>query len=184
MISGFGALILAVLLLLLIIVWVRAASTRREFPFTGDGLRPSDDKNLNACPPEFVSRIFGDDDIEFISRLKSSQLEKLFRQERNAVALVWVQQTSSAVRQIMRQHLETSRQSEDLEFATEASIFLQYAQLRFICAFLFALIDLVGTQRLRSLAIYTVNLTERIGETQRAFQLAAQTREISSARSS
>ena len=101
--------------------------------------------------------------------------------ERHAVALLWVQQTSAAVRRIMRRHLEASRTSQDLEFAVEVRVFLQYAQLRVICGGLFLLVGLAGPQRLRGMALYAHRLTQRIGGVLREFESGARAREISGA---
>jgi hypothetical protein len=166
-----GPLIVAVLLLLLILVWVRAALGQRDLLSDPDASPPPENGDAGICPPEFVSRIFAGEDLEFISRLELPHLEKFFRRERNAVALLWVQQTTAAIRRIMRQHLESSRRSKDLKFETEARIFVQYAQLRFICGVLFVSIELVGPERLRGLAMYAEELTEHLGHAQLEFDL-------------
>jgi hypothetical protein len=138
---------------------------------------------VEVCPPETVEQIFSDADLEFILRMKSPQLERLFRRERNAVAHLWVQQTSTAISQVMRQHLETSRQSHDLEFSTEAGIFLRYAELKLICGVLSVSIELLGPQKIRGLAVYADRLTQSIGKVQRALAAATQTREMGGAES-
>ena len=175
-----GPLIIAVLLLSLILVWRRATSITRGVPLESDAPSVLDDGIVGACPPEFVSKIFSREDLKFISRIGSPQLQMFFRQERNGVALVWVQQTSCAIRKIMRQHVEISRRSKDLEFTTEAKLFLQYVQVRFICAFLFASIELVGPHRLRGIAFYAHELTQRA---QQAFDPAMQENGIRGMRS-
>jgi hypothetical protein len=160
------ALLAAVLLLFVVLVWVRSALGQRDLLSDSDAPLFHKSEDVIPCPPEFVSRIFAREDLEFISRLDSPQLENNFRRERNAIALLWVQETSAAIRRIMRQHLEVSRRSKDLNFATEAKIFVQYAELRFICGFLFVSIELVGPQRLRSLAMYAEELSQRLGHSQ------------------
>jgi len=181
MIGTFSALIGAAVLLLLLLVWIRAHSTSRG---TSSAWEPSlyekGDK-VEACPPEFVSHIFSGDDLLFILHMESPRLERLFHRERNAVAHLWVRQTSAAIGQIMRQHLEITRQSHDLEFATEAGIFLQYAELKLICIILSASIELAGPQRLCGLAVYADKLTQSIGDAQRAFAAVTQNREIGGA---
>ena len=174
MIEFFGPLVIAVLLLSVILAWVRASSVSRDLPLELDGPSVHDDNMVWACPPEFVANIFSCEDLKFISQIGSPELEKYFRLERNGVALVWVQQTSASICKIMRQHVETSRRSRDLEFKTEARIFVQYAQIRLICAFLFVSIELLGPQRLRGLALYAHELTQRIGRARQAFDLATQ----------
>jgi hypothetical protein len=175
-----SALIGAVVLQVLILVWIRADSTRHP-PSVLDGWLPDQGDAVEVCPPEFVSQIFSGQDLAFISRLESPDLKRHFLRERSAVALLWVQQTSAAIRRIMRRHLEASRLSEDIEFAMEARIFLQYAQLRLICGVLFLLIGLAGPQRLHGMAVRAYKLTQHIGEVLREFESGAGTREMDGA---
>lgn len=181
MIGTGSALIAAAVLLLLLWIWVRADATSRELRLGLDERLPGGGENAEACPPEFVSRIFSGDDLAFVWRLDSPELKRQFRRERQAVALLWVQQTSAAIRRIMRGHLEASRASQDLEFAVEVRVFLRYAQLRVICGALFLLVGLAGPQRLRGMALYTHRLTQSIGGVLREFEAGARSREISGA---
>jgi len=176
-----SALIGAVVLLVLILIWIRADSTSRRLPSTLDGWLPDQGDAVEVCPPEFVSQIFSGQDLAFISRLESPDLKRHFLRERSAVALLWVQQTTAAIHRIMRRHLEASRLSEDIEFAMEARIFLQYAQLRLICGVLFPLIGLAGPQKLHGIALYADSLTQRIGNVLREFESGAGTREMDGA---
>ena len=112
MIGPGSALIAAVGLLLLIWIWIRADATSRELPLAPDEWLPGGGEDAEACLPEFVSRIFSGDDLAFVWRLDSPELKSQFRRERHAVALLWVQQTSAAVRRIMRRHLDASRRRQ------------------------------------------------------------------------
>lgn len=184
MIGVTTAMIAAVVLLVLILVWIRVAATSRELPLASDEWQFGKGDNREACPPEFVSRIFSDDDLAFVCRQGSHELKRFFRRERSAVALLWVQETSAAIRRIMRRHLEASRLSEDLEFAVEVKVFLQYAQLRVTCGVLFLLIGLAGPHRLRGMALYTGRRTQRIGAYLREFESRTFAREMNGARPS
>jgi hypothetical protein len=161
-----AALFVAVLLLFLILVWVRANLGQRAGLSNWDSALTGESEVADPCSPEFVSRIFESEDLKFISRFESPQLQKFFRRERSAVALLWVQETTAAIRGIMRQHLEASRRSKDLHFATEVKIFAQYAQLRFLCGVLFVSIGLVGPQKLCGVALYAQELTQQLGHAQ------------------
>ena len=183
MIGASSALIGAVVLLVLILAWIRADSTSRHLPSVLDAWLPDEGGAAEVCPPEFVSQIFSNRDLAFISRLESPELTRHFHRERSAVALLWVQQTTAAIRRIMSRHLEASRLSEDIEFVTEARIFLQYAQLRLICGGLFLLIGLAGPQRLHGMALRADRLTQRIGNVLGEFASGAGAREIDGARS-
>lgn len=184
MIGTSSALIGAVVLLVLILLWIRADSASRHGACVLDEWLPDQSDAADLCPPEFVSQIFSGQDLAFISRLQSPDLKRHFLRERSAVALLWVEQTKEAIRRIMSRHLEASRLSADIEFATEARIFLQYAQLRSICSLLFLLIELAGPQRLHGMALYTDGLTQRIGNVLRELESGSRTREMDGARSS
>jgi hypothetical protein len=179
-----SALIGAVVLLVLIFAWVRADAKSRRLPSVPDEWLPDQGEAAEACPPEFVLRIFSGQDFAFVSGLESPDLKGQFLRERSAVALVWVRQTTVAIRRIMSRHLEASRLSEDVEFAMEARIFLQYAQLRLMCGALFLLIGLVGPHRLHGMALRADKLTQSIGSALREFDSGARSREMGGAPSS
>ena len=184
MIGTTGALLAAAALVLLLIAWIRADKALRDLPFGPEerSSGPGEDTGINACAPEFVSQIFSGRDAAYVGRLNSRELERQFHHERNGVALLWVQQTSAAVQRIMRRHVEASRRSRDIEFLTEARIFLQYAQLRAACAFLFLGIGLTGAQEVRGIALYADRLTQRIGQVAREFDAGLREREMKGAR--
>lgn len=183
MIGVTSALLSAAVLFLLLLAWVRADRGLRDLPSCSEE-RLSEWDAADPCPPEFVSQIFSIDDQEYVWRLKAPALARQFRRERNGVALLWVQQTSWAVRRIMRRHVKASRRSADIEFLTEASIFLQYAQLRAACALLFLGIGLADPQKLRGIALYTDQLTQRMGNVLREFDAGTRARELRGVRPS
>jgi hypothetical protein len=159
-----------ILMLLLLFLAARGSVGARELSSRSDVPLLDDDAQLDPCPSEIVARIFSSEDWEFVSETKSQQLEKLFRRERKLVALAWVHQTSTAIRRIMREHTQATRQSQDLHFATETKLVLLYAELMFLCGMLFLAIQSAGPQRVRGLAIYADTLSQRLVEAQHAFQ--------------
>ena len=184
MIGTSSALFGAVVLFVLILLWIRADATSRHLLSALDESFSEPDEFVEVCPPEFVSQIFSGQDLAFISHLESPELKNQFLCERRAVALFWVKQTTAAIRRIMRHHLQASRVSEDIEFSTEAKIFLQYAQVRLICGALFLLIGLLGPQRLRGMALRANRLTQRIGSTLSEIESGTRTGQMDGARSS
>jgi hypothetical protein len=181
--SVWGALIAAIVLLLVLLAWVRSEASSKDSPSAWNASFQEQSVAVEACPPEIVSRIFSADDLRFISGLESPDLERLFRRERTAVALHWVRETSTIISRIMRRHLEASRLSADLEIAMEARIFLRYAWLKLNCGILYLLIGAFGPQRLAGTAQLVQKLVRGIGETLREFQSAAQLPEPDGARS-
>ena len=186
MIGTTSALLAAAALLLLLVAWIRADKALRDLPFGWEERSSHFDESeeVEACPPEFVSQIFSSGDLAYVERLASRELERHFHRERNGVALLWVRQTSAAVQRIMRRHVEASRRSRDIEFTTEARIFLQYAQLRAVCALIFVGIGLVGAQEVRGVALYADQLTQRICQVAREFDAGLRAREMKGARPS
>jgi hypothetical protein len=171
------------LLLLLLLLAARGSTAARELGSAPD-LPLLDEAGLDACPAEFVARIFSSDDWEFVSGTRSRQLQGLFRRERKLVALVWVDQTSKSIRRIMREHTEATRQSHDLHFATETKLALQYAELMLICGMLFLAIQAAGPQRVRGLALYAGTLSQRLAQAQQNFKTVTTGREFHGAGSS
>ncbi len=177
MIGVGGALAGALVLLLVLLAWVRAEASSKDSRSDWGAADQEQGEGVEACSPEIVSQLFSAADSKFISGLESPGLENLFRRERTAVALHWVQETSAFISKVMRRHLEASRLSADLEIAAEARIFLQYARLKLYCGILFVLIGLLGPQRLAGTALYAERFIQRVGEGLVEFQSAAQLRE-------
>ena len=92
------------------------------------------------------------------------------------MALVWLRQISSAIRQIMREHAAVARQSSNLNAVTELKIFVQFAALLTICGAIRVGIDLAGPMRLGGLAGYAQKRVQQIAEAEQAFVLATQER--------
>ena len=179
MIAVPAALMIAILLLLfLLLLAIRGVFAAREVSSHPNVALPGDVPELSLCAAEFASRIFSHDDLEFVLATKSPRLKKLFDRERKEVALVWVRQTSAAIRQIMREHAVAARENKDLEFTTEARLLVLYVQLMVVCSVLFLVIQSTGPLWLRGLAMYADSLSQRIAWTQRAFGKGAMTHKI------
>jgi hypothetical protein len=172
------ATLAAVLLFVAIIVWMKSTLADHQQPFASGESLNREDEIASGCPAEFVAQIFARNDLEYVSGLGSAQLKKFFAQERKAVALYWVQQMSAQIRRIMREHLQASRRSRDLELATEAGILLRYAGLKCLCGVLFFTITLAGPQGLQGLAARAAAWAQRIREAQLGFQAAKETGKI------
>jgi hypothetical protein len=181
MIGVSGALVIAILLLvLLLLLGAKGFSAARGLSLRSDVPPQEDAAECGPCPPEFVPQIFSRSDWEFVSETKSSKLERIFRRERKAVALLWIQQTSAAIQRIMREHAQATRGNDDLEFATEVKLVLQFAQLMFICGVLFVAIQSMGPLWLRGLALYADSLSQRIAQAQLDLRAATPGGEIRS----
>lgn len=176
MIAFWSVSIAFVLLLLMVLLGAKQMLSQRELQ---DGFDALDGDAVEPCPREFAERIFARSDWEFVSKLKSRGIENFFQRERKSVALLWVQQTASRIRRVMREHGKAVRSSRDLEFATEVKLFWRYSELMLVCGVLFISIYLAGPMRLRGLAIYAQALSQRIAEAQERFQTATGTSNVS-----
>ncbi len=173
------ALISGTLLLILLLLFARKGGIAvRGLPVRSYVPPDDDEAALETCPPEFVPKIFSQEDSEFVSKLESPHLGQLFRKERKQVALLWVRQTSAGIRRIMREHAEVARRSSDLEFRTELKVFLQYSELTLVCGILLAAIQLAGPVQVRGLALHASRLSRSIADAQEAFKAAAAGREM------
>jgi hypothetical protein len=180
-----GPLLIAVLLLMLmVLVWAKGLFAARELASRSGVLSPDDESKFALCSPELVPRIFSRQDSEFVSATRSPQLQRLFRRDRKAVALLWIQQTSAAIQRIMREHKQVSRSARDLDFSTEVKLVSQYASLMLICGVLYLVIQVAGPMRLLALAVYADSLSQHIAQAEQAFQAATTDRTVTVARSS
>jgi hypothetical protein len=175
------AVSVAIVLFFAMVMWVKSALSAQDRSSATSESLSRDGEFESGCPAKFVAQIFAKEDLEYVSRMGSPRLKKFFEHERKAVALFWVQQTSAQIRAIMREHLQASRRSRDLELATEAGILLRYGRLQFLCGVLFVSIELAGPQGLQGLAARADGLAQRIREAQLGFQSAKETGRIHSA---
>ncbi len=158
--SIFIAIAIFLVILLLLITWREDGEEQARVEAEDQTQRKSRDA---LRPQELVFRIFSRGDREFIFQMRSPRLQRMYQKERRKVALHWVRRTSCEVSKIMRIHRLASRQSENLEVATEANLLFQYLRLQFICGLLVFLIGIFGPHALHDLASYAGELYQRIG---------------------
>jgi hypothetical protein len=179
MIDVAGSLTLGTVLVVVLVVWRKAALAAQELPYTWDVLGGE----AEPCPQEFVARIFSNDDAEFIQSMQSNQLKSFFLRERKSVALLWVRQNSRRVCGILREHTAVARHSENLHFVTELAIFLRYLQLRALCGLLFAAIVLAGPNWVRGLALRSDALFQRFAGIRASLKTASEAPQFSTGNS-
>jgi hypothetical protein len=172
-------LICSVALLLLALLATRGSSVERELAFRTD-VPPYDEMNgdPSLCPPEFAARIFSPADWNFVSGEKSPEVQRLFRNERRVVALVWAHQTKTAIHRIMREHARATSQSQDLKVATEAKLWSQYFQLMGICNVLILAIQSAGPSRVGTLATCAASLSHTFADAQHALAITTAARDL------
>jgi hypothetical protein len=166
------------LLLMLLLFVIRGITAAQGLPLESSDASLDEASEFPPCPSQFVARVFSLDDARFVAEMKSPQLARLFRAERQAVASVWVQQTSAAIQRTMREHKRVARMSEELEFTTELKVLLLYAEIMFICGVLFVAIQSVGPLCLRRLAVYVDAQSQHLTQVQQSFKAAASPQEF------
>jgi hypothetical protein len=157
---------LAALLVLLLFLVGRGAEPTDNF-FAGSRGRICSGHKDNRCPPELVRRIFSPEDWEFITSIGTTQLIRVYQAERTKVAVHWICQTTSSLREIMHDHALASRESPNLEVSRELKLFFHYIELRVICGFLLVLLRLAGPSVVGSLATYASQVSDSIAQAQR-----------------
>lgn len=172
-------LMCTVAVLSLALLATRGSSVKRELAFRTDvPLYDETTGDPSLCPPEFAARIFSPADWTFVSGEKSPEVARLFRHERRVVALVWVHQTKTAIHRIMREHTRVSRQSPDLNLATEAKLLAHYLKLVAICDLLILAIQSAGPSRVGSLATYAASLSQSFADAQHALAITTAARDL------
>jgi hypothetical protein len=172
-IALYGALAIAVILLgLLFVLVIRGDLYGQESEARSDLVSAEEESGSEICPPEFVPLIFGPRDQEYVSALRCSGLEELFRRERKEVAIFWIQQTFASIRRIMKSHVQATRSAADLRISTEINLFGRYVELFLLCSLLLAFVKMVGPSPLGQFAAEAERLSQRIGEAEQAFRTA------------
>jgi hypothetical protein len=152
----------AAIFLVLLLLALRSGEAEEQVSGEAQERCPDERRN-NLLPLDLVVRIFSRADREFIRRMRSPRLQRIYTEERRKVALHWVRRTSAEVSRIMRTHRLASRQSKDLDAAAEANLLFQYLKLKLVLGILVLLIASVGPDALDDLAAHASELYQRIG---------------------
>jgi hypothetical protein len=134
-----------------------------------------------TCPPECVSAIFALEDQQFLAGLDSPSLTTLFLKERTAVAREWLRATAGLIQQIMREHLQISRHSSDMEIRAELQIYASYILLQAACASLMLSLKFAGPARLRAASLYVYRASEQLSASHGVLKAAFASRQLQGA---
>jgi|SRR5271163_3505832 len=88
--------------------------------------------------------IFSERDWSFIQSQNCPALETLFRQERKAIAALWLSNASARIAEIRKDHLQKSRVAQDLSPAKEFALLLRFVYLSAGCRLGILLVHLAG----------------------------------------
>lgn len=107
-------------------------------------------------PEEFVARIFGEEDYDYLLRVGPRSVQRMFLRERKATALSWVSRIRMQISSLMQFHRSYSRFYERLSVSMELSMAMNFAMLLFCCRALQISILLHGPYAAGAMARRTV----------------------------
>ena len=107
-------------------------------------------------------RIFSQADWHFVSQCARADVQRCFLEQRKALALGWLRETSSAVKEVMNVHRRAARSNADLNPWLEFQLFLQFASFLVFCHFLTVLVRLRGPFAPRKAVGYIIGLSDQL----------------------
>jgi len=107
-------------------------------------------------------RIFDLHDWDFVRCETTSEIQRLFQQERAVLAISWLRRTRRRVSFVMRTHATGVRRSKNLQPAMELKLLLSYLSLVMLCDILIGLIWLRGPVLTRRIVGQTFHWTARL----------------------
>jgi hypothetical protein len=114
-------------------------------------------------PPRALGeRIFSEEDWNFISNCTAPGIQRIFLEERKALALSWLKQTRKRVGQIMTFHRIAVRQDVQLSPTLEVRLAVDYLLFVFSYNFLYALIWLRGPFFARGIISYVAGIADQL----------------------
>jgi hypothetical protein len=102
-----------------------------------------------------IERIFSSEDIEFISRSSTPEVQQLFLKERKALAMQWLRKTQKQVAQFMNLHLRLSGYTQEPSPRFELSLAAKYMSFFIVSYLLLLLLWLRGPFKARRVVGYT-----------------------------
>lgn len=155
---GVGLVFLIVLLL-----WSRRSpgvvAARRELPDVEQALEAA---QVELPPRALVVRIFSAQDWGFVSSQAPPPVRRTFLRERRDLALSWLHQTRTQIRQLMKLHVRAARGSARLSPASEVRLASQYVLFLLTCDLLRYLIWLRGPFFVQGAAGYASRVAEQL----------------------
>lgn len=103
-------------------------------------------------PQEFVSRIFAQEDFEYLLSAAPPGIQQRFFRERRTIALSWVSRIRSQIFSLMNFHRTHSRFYERLSVPVELTLAMNFFVLRVCCRALQVAILLRGPYAARAMA--------------------------------
>lgn len=115
-------------------------------------------------PPDLIARIFAREDLEFIERSTTQDIQKYFYRERRQIALIWVNRLRDQVESLRRFYVGRSRYYARMDGGTEISMAWNFAVLLSACRLLQLLLFLRGPLAAPRMVGATIAMAGRICE--------------------
>jgi hypothetical protein len=108
-----------------------------------------------------VHRIFDPNDLEFMARQSPPEIQRLFQQERKAVAISWLRHTRKQVARLVDLHLRLASYTYEPSAASEFRLEMKYLSFSLVCHLLIILVRLRGPFHARKMVGYTIGSVDR-----------------------
>ncbi len=128
----------------------------------------ADNAVTRACLPleerrkEFLNRIFGLEDWEFVLSRAPEEVQRLFLKERTEIAFCWLSEIRSQAKAAMRFHIAHARTSENLQLLPELRLTIDYFLIQAKCGFVAAVLLLRGPMALRKMTKQVGGLSDQL----------------------
>jgi len=95
-------------------------------------------------PAEMVARVFDRTDLDYVELHGSSEVRRLFLEERTRVALLWISRVREQLQSLREFHAGAARHYAGLNPLTELSLLMDFTRLMLACRILQAFVYLRG----------------------------------------
>ena len=150
------------LIILLIFLLIRSKGSGRSLSESTEDHEALADFQVEPFPQELVGRIFGTEDWNYVSVHESERIQRLFREERKKLAILWLRGTRDQARALMRFHKVHAAKSTGLEPVSEVKLAFDYFLFQLSCEFLAGLIWLYGPTHARRLVGFASGFSDRL----------------------
>jgi len=121
-----------------------------------------DSLQTGLLPPEIVGRVFDRRDLDFVTSSAGRQVQDLFLEERQRLALIWIRQLRSNVLSLKGFHSGYSRSYAGLNVRAEIGLAFSFASLLVLCRTLEAVFYLNGPYAASRLVGNAISVAESV----------------------
>jgi hypothetical protein len=165
MIGLFPYLATGLLLLALFIHLVRKRAIEDQNPrLSSEQEEQENTVESKEIPLQLTIRLFRSEDWDFVTKQGSARLERLFLQQRTALAHAWVQRIRGNVNELMRTHRASARANSRIDLREELGISFEYLLFQTICQCIAFMIWLRGPTELGRLIGHAEELSGRLSK--------------------